>query len=204
MDLAHYLSFLLVSFLIVILPGPNVLVIVQTSLTSGARKGLQTVAGTTCAMILQLGFVAAGTTWLVTALVDGLHYLKWIGVVYLLYMAIRHLYAAVSPIASSAEIGASKSFFRGFVVSLSNPKTLLFFSAFFPQFITSSSAYHQQFLLLAASFVALATLFDSCYALLASFFTVRLSHARARRLQHGCGGILFLGAGGWLASNNLT
>jgi homoserine/homoserine lactone efflux protein len=72
--------FLLLSFGLIILPGPNVMVIVTTSLVHGKVRGLQAVAGTSCAMIVQLLVAALGTAWFVTAVSEGLTWLKWFGV----------------------------------------------------------------------------------------------------------------------------
>ncbi|MCG8415024.1 MAG: LysE family transporter, partial [Pseudomonadales bacterium] len=88
MTLELYLSFVLVSLLVIAMPGPNILVIVSTSITAGTKRGLQTVIGTSLAMIVQLAVAALGTTGLLVLLNNGLRWLKWAGVLYLLYLAI--------------------------------------------------------------------------------------------------------------------
>jgi len=137
MNTTLYLTFLVVSFGLIIVPGPNVLVIVSTSITHGTKRGLQTVAGTSFAMAIQLITVAVGTAWFVQLISNGLYYLKWVGVAYLLYLGLYHLRKVISSKQQETEIAASATFKRGFAVSLTNPKTLLFFSAFLPQFVTS-------------------------------------------------------------------
>jgi len=81
MDISLFLTFLLVSFGLIVMPGPNVLVIVSTSISHGKKSGLQTVAGTSLAMSIQLLAVGFGTTWLISLIVDGLNYLKWLGLI---------------------------------------------------------------------------------------------------------------------------
>ena len=152
MDIILYLTFLAVSFGLIIVPGPNVLVIVSTSIAHGKRRGLQTVAGTAIAMALQLIIVGVGTTWFVQAITNGLHYMKWVGVAYLIYLGVRHITKAVNSSNRVVEITASATFTRGFLVSLTNPKTMMFFSAFLPQFVSSVENYHLQILLLSISF----------------------------------------------------
>jgi len=88
------LTFVLVSAGIIIIPGPNLLVIISTSISHGKARGLQTVAGTTCAMILQLFIAASETAWLVSALSSGFLWLKWLGVSYLIYLGVAHFFAA--------------------------------------------------------------------------------------------------------------
>ena len=202
MDMTLYFAFLIVSFWVIIIPGPNVLVIVSTSVTHGRKRGLQTVAGTSFAMAVQLTIVGVGTAWIVQLIVDGLYYLKWVGVAYLLYLGVRHLKEAINSSNLTVEITASATFMRGFLISLTNPKTILFFSAFLPQFVIASENYYVQILLLSLSFVILATLLDSCYALLSSKLVRITKNGNLARLQNGFSGLLFLGAGAWLVSIN--
>lgn len=203
MDITLYLSFLIISFLVIIVPGPNVLVIVSTSLAHGVRRGLQTVAGTSSAMTLQLLVVGVGTAWFVRLVADGLYYLKWVGIVYLLYLGLRHLAAVIySKNPEQADITASATFARGFVVSLTNPKTLLFFSAFLPQFISATGDYTAQMLWLSTAFVVMATVLDSCYALLSSRLRYLSGNRDVSQNRHGFSGLLYLAAGAWLAASN--
>lgn len=196
-------AFLLLSALFIALPGPNILVIVSTSLLSGKSRGLQTVIGTASAMVIQLSIAAVATTSLLVLLSRGLLWLKWLGAGYLAFLGVRHLsfYWRRTPM---QPVTAAGSFQRGFWTSLTNPKTILFFSAFLPQFVSSPDYYLQQYLLLALAFLLLATTIDSGYALLAA----RASHLfapraqRTRRLQNGLSGALYLTASGFLALGN--
>ena len=144
MDTTLYLTFLAVSFGLIIIPGPNVLVIVSTSITHGTKRGLQTVAGTSLAMAVQLLIVTVGTTWFVHLISNGLYYIKWVGVIYLLYLGVNHL-KAINNKQHIPKVTASSTFARGFLISLTNPKTILFFSAFLPQFVSSIENYHFQY-----------------------------------------------------------
>jgi len=202
MDNSLYLTFLVVSFGLIIVPGPNVLVIVSTSIAHGTKRGLQTVAGTSLAMAIQLIVVAASTAWLVQAISNGLHYLKWVGVAYLLYLALYHLKAAISPGKKEIAITSSASFRRGFLVSLTNPKTLFFFSAFLPQFVTSVASYNFQIFLLSLSFLMMGIILDSCYALLSSKLALQEKERFLSTFRNGFSGLLYLGACAWLALTN--
>jgi len=200
MNTPTFLTFLVVSFWLIIIPGPNVLVIVSTSITHGRKRGLQTVAGTSLAMLLQLVIVSIGTGWFVRLVADGLYYLKWLGIIYLLYLGLAQLKKALTISGAMTGASAAASFSRGFIVSLTNPKTLLFFSAFLPQFVSATENYHLQIVLLSCSFLMLAILLDSCYALLSSRLARFTQNAYLTRFQHGFSGLLFLCAGAWLAS----
>jgi threonine/homoserine/homoserine lactone efflux protein len=191
------LAFILVSIVVIVVPGPNVLVVVSTGISHGRLRALQTVAGTSAAMAVQLLLAAVGTAWFVEALAEGFLWLKWIGVAYLLYLGIsRLIYAARK---SQPHISALGSFQRGFWVSLTNPKTILFFSAFLPQFVVSSESYLPQIALLSAIFWFLAIVLDCGYALLSDQLGASLnSHVRSKH-QNLASGFLYLGAGGILA-----
>ena len=191
-------AFTLISIMLVAVPGPNVLVIVSTSLANGTVRGLQTVAGTSLAMAIQLFVAAAGTTSIVLALAEGLLWLKWIGVAYLIYLGVRSLVALRGPIDQPAT--GPSSFARGFWVSLTNPKTVLFFAAFLPQFVARDAAYLPQVAVLSLIFWCIAVTLDSCYAILSAKLGGKLSGARARKVQNGASGLLYLGAGATLAA----
>lgn len=196
-------GFLLISSIFIAIPGPNILVIVSTSLMSGKTRGLQTVAGTASAMVIQLLIAAVATSSLLVLLNEGLFWLKWIGVGYLAFLGVRslfHFFKHTPPVIATA----SGSFQRGFLTSLTNPKTILFFSAFLPQFISEPELYLQQYALLALCFLVLATLIDSGYALLASRASHYLSQRaqRANRIQNGLSGALYIAASGFLAATH--
>ena len=172
------LLFTIVSIGVVIFPGPNVLIIVSTCISHGRLRGLQTVAGTSTATIVQLFIAAIGTSWFVSTLASGFLWLKWAGVAYLCYLGISHLKSAVQKTQHQA-ISAIGSFHKGFWVSLTNPKTILFFSAFLPQFVSSSESYFSQIALLSSIFWVLAVVVDSSYALLANKLASVLSNKSA-------------------------
>lgn len=198
-------GFLIISAIFIAIPGPNILVIVSTSLMSGRTRGLQTVAGTASAMVIQLVIAAIATTSLLVVLNEGLRWLKWLGVSYLMFLGLRalfHFWKHTPPVVATA----SGSFQRGFLTSLTNPKTILFFSAFLPQFISTPDRYLSQYAVLAVCFLLLACVIDSTYAFLASRASHYLSQRaqRANRIQNGLSGALYIAASAFLAATNRT
>ena len=192
------LTFILISIGIIVVPGPNVLVVVSTSISHGKLRGLQTVVGTSVAMAIQLLIAAVGTTWFVAALTEGFFWLKWVGVAYLVYLGITHLIAASN--FAQKQITAIGSFQRGFWVSLTNPKTILFFSAFLPQFTVPSESYFAQIMLLSAIFWVLAIVLDSSYVLLSNKLRILLRNTEISKIQNRASGVFYLGAGATLAA----
>lgn len=191
-------AFLLASLLIILIPGPNVLVIVSTSLVHGRWRGLQTVAGTSAAMIIQMLIAGAATQGLLDVIGIALSWLKWLGVVYLVYLGVQHLMPRENQSGANAS-SAVGSFSRGFWVSLTNPKTILFFSAFLPQFVSNAENYAEQIVVLSALFWSLAILLDSAYALFATAIRGRMADPRFVRIGRRLGGGFFIGAGALLA-----
>lgn len=201
MDYFLFSGFILTSVALMIMPGPNVLVVVSTSISHGTKRGLQTVLGTSSAMIIQLITAAVGTSWFVTSIANGFEWLRWIGVAYLLYLGISYLLNMLKEVNSEkSKVTASGTFVRGFIVSLTNPKTILFFSAFLPQFVSPGGEYATQILILSTTFLVLATFLDGMYAILAGRVGGIIQDYRAQKVRHGFSGILYLSAAAWLAA----
>jgi len=196
MDLSLYIAFLLTSATLILVPGPNVLVIISTSIAHGKIKGLQVVLGTSCAMAIQLFIAAVGTTWLIETLSAGFTWIKWFGVVYLLYLGINHFFQLRK--INIIQPSSSSTFTRGFIVSLTNPKTILFFVAFLPQFISGDSDYSIQIFILSITFLALAIVLDSLYAALSGHFANYSNNRNIAKVQHSASGTLYLSASIWL------
>ncbi len=201
MELPQIVSFLLVSAVFIAIPGPNILVIVSTSLVSGKLRGLQTVLGTSVAMIIQLTIAALGATLLLSTLSQGLLWLKWCGVGYLVFLGVNSLYAFYT-YKKSKQPTVTDSMQRGFWVALTNPKTILFFSAFLPQFVNPDSAYLPQIAILSALFMALAVTIDSCYAIMSAKLKWLLASRDIDRVSNGISGAFYLVAGGLLANTS--
>jgi homoserine/homoserine lactone efflux protein len=194
-----YLAFVLACVVLIVIPGPNVALIVANSVAHGARFGLLTVAGTSSAVVVQLSLTVLGASAVLNFLAASFDWLRWLGVVYLVWLGIA---AWRAPAVDLAQVrpqarSAQRILVRGFLVGLTNPKTLLFYGAFLPQFITPGPTAPDQLLLLAVTFLVVAVILDSGWALLAGRLRVLLmAHVRLRnRLTGG----LLVGAGVGLA-----
>jgi threonine/homoserine/homoserine lactone efflux protein len=123
------LAYILACIVLIVIPGPNVALIVANSMAHGARFGLLTVAGTSSAVVVQLSLTVLGASF---------DWLRWLGAVYLVWLGIA---AWRAPAVDLARVGpqarsARLIFARGVLVGLTNPKTPLFYGAFLPQFIS--------------------------------------------------------------------
>ncbi|MCC5795506.1 MAG: LysE family transporter [Chromatiales bacterium] len=189
-----FTAFLAISFLLIVVPGPSVLLIVSTSLLRGLRAGLLTVLGTSVGMLLPLAATVAGIGALAQLAAGWLPLWRWAGVAWLATAGLLALLRAPRG-ADPAPGPAGTAFWRGFVVSLTNPATTPFFLAFLPQFVDPSLPALPQLLVLAASFLLLALLLDTLYALLSARLGHLLSGERSRAWrQRLSGGFLLVAA----------
>ena len=194
-----YLAYLAVSAALILAPGPSILLIVSNSLAGGTRRGLTTVAGTSAAMVIQLGVAGGGVTSLMLLLAGWLGYLQWAGIAYLCWLGVQTWRNAGGTESQPVAARARSAFGQGFLVSLTNPTTLLFFAAFLPQFVNPASAAGPQALLLCATFWAMALVFDSGYAILAGRVRGLFDRPGRARLRSRISGAIMLAAGVGLA-----
>ena len=199
LDMHLFLAFVLAVTVLMLIPGPNVALIVANSVTYGFRYGLLTVAGTSSAMVVQLGLTVLGMTELLGTLGAWFEWIRWIGVAYLIYLGVTQWRAPPMNLADTAPEpkSARAMFTRALLVSLTNPKTLFFYGAFFPQFVVTSHRAGAQIAVLSATFLMLAILLDSCWALTAG--RARGLLAMHGRLRNRISGGLLVGAGIGLA-----
>jgi len=185
-----YAAFVLASVLLALFPGPNMALIVANSVRSGPRAGLLTLAGTTSAMVMQLTLVGVGMTTLLATAGIWFSVLRWAGALYLIWIGVSAWRAGTPAVEFAAPVRSARALWaRGLLVSLTNPKLLLFFGAFFPQFIRRDAPVAPQVVVLSVTFVVVAVSVDCGWALLAGRMR-RLILARGRMLNRVSGGLL--------------
>ncbi|HEY5845914.1 MAG TPA: LysE family translocator [Microlunatus sp.] len=200
---ANTVAFCLASVILVAIPGPSVFFVVGRSLALGRRGGLMSVLGNTLGLVPHLIAVAVGVGAVVAASAPLLTVIKLAGAGYLIYLgtqAVRHRNVVADPLDQS-EPTRRHLLGQGFLVGVSNPKTMVFLVAVLPQFVSrDGGAVGLQMLILGGLFALIALLGDSVWAMLAG--AVRDSFVTApRRLTQlrGAGGIMMVGLGGGLA-----
>lgn len=199
------LTFALFSFVLIIIPGPNVLFVISRSLVLGRAAGVGTALGGQLGVYAQVVAVAFGIGALVERSVAVFTVLKLAGAAYVVYLgvqALRHRKQLWAALGATVEAKSVRRIVRdGFFVGVSNPKSIVFFVAVLPQFLDRSAGHVPvQMLLLGALFMAIAVLCDCSWALAAG--TARAWLARSpRRLEliGGTGGLAMIGLGATLA-----
>ena len=200
MTLSTLLVVALASFVIIIVPGPTVTVIIANSLRAGSRAGLMNVAGTQAGLFPMILAVAFGLDTVVAVMAEWFFWIKRAGAAYLIWIGISLLRSD----GRLADPGAVKPprigyFWQGVVVIWSNPKALLFFGAFLPQFVDPAAGDpFVQTVVFGMIFMAVATVFDSLYALAAGGAGSALTRNRVRLVEKMSGSLLIAG-GVWMA-----
>lgn len=199
MSLELYLAYVLACFVVVIVPGPTVSLIVANSITHGTRAGLLNVAGTQAGLATMMLIVLVGLTSLIETMGYWFDWVRFAGAAYLAWLGWK-LIRAPGALGDPAQTPTPRGgfFLQGFLVLMSNPKALLMFGAFIPQFVDPKGDYGWQVALLGLTAMAVATTFDSLYAVLTGRARVLLTPARVKFVSRISGGFL-IGGGIWLA-----
>ncbi|MAZ15309.1 MAG: transporter [Ahrensia sp.] len=200
MDLNAWLAFAIASFLIVIVPGPTVTVIIANSLRAGSRAGLLNVAGTQLGILTMIAILAVGLNTVVAVVGEAFVVLKVAGALYLIWLGIK-LWRADGSLGEADESVKARSMagyvWQGFVVIWSNPKALFLFGAFIPQFVSTSGNPAVQTVILGMTFVIVATVCDSVYALAAGQTGGWLNRKNIRLVER-ISGTCLIGGGLWM------
>lgn len=161
MTLTTYLLYLAAVAVLVLTPGPTMLMSITNAATHGTARALMSSAGSVTAVLGVMLLSSMGLGALLAASETAFTVLKVVGAAYLIYLGVTTFRSAdravFAPVETSAVIGKSPRalYFQGWMVGASNPKALLFFSAFFPQFIDPAAGWVPQFAVLATTFVAI-------------------------------------------------
>ena len=200
MDLHLWFAFVAASVVLLLIPGPTVLLILSYALSQGRRVALATVAGVTLGDFLAMSASLMGLGALVLASAMLFTVLKWVGAVYLVYLGVQLWRsagsgAALGALAETRALPARAVFGHAALVTALNPKSIAFFVAFVPQFVDPSSPLLPQFAILIATFVGLAGLNTLAYALLADRKRVRIGRPGIIAGLSRAGGVALVGMG---------
>jgi threonine/homoserine/homoserine lactone efflux protein len=200
MSIELWLAFVAASAVLLVIPGPTILTVISYSMTHGRRANVPLVTavalGDSTALVVSLlglgALLATSELWFTAV--------KWVGGLYLLYLGIKLLRAGVSAaeLTAPAAPGSRWRLFANiYLVTALNPKGIVFFVAFLPQFISASASVTQQLWVLAVTFVCMATINATLYAVFAGSARRLLSSPKAQRRFNLAGGSLLSAAGVW-------
>lgn len=169
MDLNLWLAFVAASTALLLIPGPTVLMVLSYALSKGRSVAVASAAGVALGDFAAMSLSLAGLGTLVATSAALFTTLKWLGAVYLVYLGVRLIRSAPTEglAVPQARIGAGGVFRHAATVTALNPKSIAFFIAFVPQFVTPHVPLLPQFAILVGTFVALGALNALAYAMVA-------------------------------------
>ncbi|GAA2825055.1 LysE family translocator [Nonomuraea rubra] len=189
-----FLLFLTTSAVLVLIPGPNHLYITARGLSQGRAAGLVSALGVELGTVVHIAAAAAGLSYVIAQSATLYTVIKWAGVAYLVYLAIRAFTGKQGEAERPEPQPLRKVFLEGVLVNVFNPKTLLFFLALLPPFVRPEAGSPAlQVVLFGLTLLVLGLISDLGYALTAGALRNRVSRA-GRRLRH-VSGVVYLGLG---------
>ncbi len=191
------LYFIIASFLVVIVPGPTVSLIIANSLKSGVRAGLLNILGTQFGVLLLIFLLALGFKFISPFVDQIIKIFRIFGAIYLIILGIVAFKSKINVKNDQAEKYDKRFILQGFIVILTNPKIFLFLGSFLPQFISLEHSISSQIIYFGLLFILVATIFDSCYALIFGKFRNLIANKYLKILNLIGGSILIL-VGFWL------
>lgn len=201
MPLELWLAYVATSAVVLAIPGPTILLVLSYSIAHGRKATLPVVVGVALgdSVAITLSLIGLGTLLATSAFWFTI--IKWMGGLYLIYLGILLLRAARNPLPEplqqTPEVAANKLFGNAFIVTALNPKSIVFFIALLPQFISAAHPVLPQLWILGVTFVVLATIGATSYALFAASIRRLLASPRAQKIYSLVGGGLLFGAGVW-------
>ena len=204
MPLENWLAYTLVTATFLLIPGPTILLVISYSLIRGRKAVFALLLGVGLGDIVAMILSFIGVGLLLQTVSIAFQFLKWIGAAYLIWLGIRMWRSAAESMELSAKIDNKvwhAIMANAFVITALNPKSIVFFLAFLPQFINSEKPFITQSLILGSTFLVLAIISVLFYSLLASFTGQRMQLSLIHRWTNRIGGCLLIGAGGMIAFN---
>ena len=201
MSLQLYFAFVAACVALALLPGPIVTLVIGNGLRYGTRAALTNIAGAQAGLAIVIGIVAIGLTSLMATMGYWFDWVRFAGAAYLVWLGVKLIRSPVVGLDADAAPPPPPRggfFLQGVLVLLSNPKVLVFFGAFIPQFMDMSRDHVSQVALLGVTFMVIAGMTDAAYALLAGRARLFFSARRTRLVSRISGGCM-IGGGVWLA-----
>jgi threonine/homoserine/homoserine lactone efflux protein len=198
MAMHMYIAYVLAAMVILVIPGPTIILVISQAVAHGRKSVLPLAAGVVCGDFTAMTLSLCGLGAILAASAVVFNLLKWVGAIYLVYLGIR-LWRSDSghgKIPQPNENVSARSLFRSaYIVTALNPKGIAFFVAFMPQFINPQKPVLAQFMLLGATFLLLAVTNAALYAMFAGQLSDTLRKSHVHKWFNRCGGSALIGAG---------
>ena len=203
MTLEIWLAYVVASTILLLIPGPTILLVVSYALAEGRRAAWGTVTGAALGDVVAVTLSCLGLGALLAASAELFTLLKWLGAAYLVYLGVKMIRSRPQ---LDLDAGATKQraqramFLHAFAVTTLNPKSIVFFVAFLPQFVVPSAPAAPQLFLLGATFVGLALIVLALYAILAGSLRQTITRPAVLTAVSRAGGAALITAGAMVAA----
>ena len=196
MPIENWLAFTAAAAILLAIPGPTVLII-SYALGHGRKPAAAIVAGVALGDLTAMTASMAGLGAVLATSSDLFTTLRWVGGAYLVYLGVKLWRAPVSQpgTADVPALGLGRIFIHAYAVTALNPKSLVFFVAFLPQFLSGQLPFMPQVATMVVTFVIMAALNAALFGLLASSARGALRKPAVQRIVNRTGGGLLIGSG---------
>lgn len=194
MEINVYLAFVVATIIMIASPGPSVLLTIAHSISFGWKRALSTVAGATAGVAFQLIIASIGLASLLNSVADAFEWLRWTGAAYLVYLGIKQWQSANEPLDLETQTTSNvKLFVQGLIITIPNPKSLIFIAAFLPQFIDTNRPLLMQFSYIVPTFLLITFIVTSIWAMVAGKARGLFQNKKAYQLLlRGAAGLMVL------------
>lgn len=198
MTIEIWLTFVAVVIVFALMPGPTVILVVGQAITHGKKSVLPLVAGVLCGDFVAMSLSLLGLGAILATSATLFFILKWFGVGYLIYLGIKTWREKPDIKNTSFEainVSNKKMFKSSFLVTALNPKDIVFFVAFLPQFINPQSEATIQLLILMFTFLGIVAITITSFAIFSGLISHKIQNYQARKKLNRVGGGALIGAG---------
>ena len=189
----NLLNYIIAVAVIVVIPGPNILLIMNNSMKYGFNNGVQTILGIKAGMMLLFIISLSGIAAVLLFFSSVFVFIKWLGVIYLVYLGISQIILSYKDSKEKNIIAFDQKYFlKGFLICATNPKGLIFAGAFFPQFLNTNNPLLPQIIILCGSFLLVSLLIEIVYAYLSGMLSSIIKTKKIQKILDRVSGFVFI------------
>ena len=198
----NFFLFVVMSILLILLPGPDTAIATKNTLTVGRKGGLQTIVGTCSAILIHTLAAVIGLSAIIVKSAFLFTVLKYVGAVYLVYLGIKTLWAMKknglstdSEIPTENKFETNSCFKQGFLTNMLNPKVAVFFLTFLPQFVSPGTETFFPFIIMGVTYSILTAIWFVCYVYLINQISTFMKKASTQKVIEGVTGAVLIAFG---------
>lgn len=190
--MGDYYRFLALVIMLILVPGPDYVIVTKNAVGLGKSEGIKTVFGIAAALLCHTIFAVIGLSALVAKSATLFTLVKYLGAAYLLYLGVRSFFSKVQPETTDVAPVKKNTWMQGFFTNILNPKVAVFFLTFLPQFVSSEAASWFDFAFLGLTYVVLTLIIYTVYVLLLAKIQGILEKPRTQKVINKLSGLVLI------------